>query len=590
MMSSRSLPQPSFALLLALGWLLCALQLLLQNWSATGETLLGTDDAMRLVGMRAWLAGQGWFDLHVARVQPPGGFDSHWSRLIDAGLAGVFVVLNWFFDQALAERLMRTLWPMLWLIPTMAGVAAIAWRIAGREAAIVTLLLAVVGLPAFQQFRPGRIDHHNVQIALTMLTVAATVWSPRMKWCAWAAGALTGLGLAIGLELLPFVAACGAALVLRVLFLRQGGEEAGAYGWALAASTLGAFFISVDPEHWLTPACDNISISLVKPLVGLGVSLGVLGKRWHKMPPLLGALIIAGVLFLLLDPHCLRGPYGAMDPAVKPIWLSHVREMQPLLTVMRDMPLTAAGIATFPAAALLCLIALARDGAMRRDFGFLVAAAAFVIAAAITVAMVKGYSYAMWLGMPLVAAAALKLFKALRLKTLVAQFFVALMLTPAALSALTILATDAAASAAGIDASGNFNRPERRICLQSASYAPLARLEPGIVAAEIDYGPFLLALTPHTVLGAPYHRLSSGIIASYRAFASPPDEARKVLAKARADYLVTCGPRGPIGLSDAERRTSLWGRLQAGEVPAWLELIPATRGQAFAVYRVRHER
>ena len=68
---------------------------------------------------------------------------------------------------ALAERLMRTAWPMLWLLPTMAGTAAIAWRIAGREAALIALLLALVGLPAFHQFRPGRIDHHNVQIALS---------------------------------------------------------------------------------------------------------------------------------------------------------------------------------------------------------------------------------------------------------------------------------------------------------------------------------------------------------------------------------------------------------------------------------------
>ena len=80
---------------------------------------------------------------------------------------------------------MRAAWPMLWLLPTMAGTAAIAWRIAGREAALVALLLALVGLPAFHQFRPGRIDHHNVQIALSVLVVAATVWSDRVRWAAW---------------------------------------------------------------------------------------------------------------------------------------------------------------------------------------------------------------------------------------------------------------------------------------------------------------------------------------------------------------------------------------------------------------------
>src|ERR1700680_2537116 len=148
------------------------------------------------------------------RVAPPAGFDLHWSRLIDAGLAGLFLVFRLFADRDLAERLMLALWPVLWLIPTIGGSAAIAWRIAGREAACVALLLAVFGLPGMGQFRPGRIDHHNVQIALAMLAVAATVWSDRKPWAAWAAGAVTGLALAIGLEGLPILALCGSAIAL----------------------------------------------------------------------------------------------------------------------------------------------------------------------------------------------------------------------------------------------------------------------------------------------------------------------------------------------------------------------------------------
>ena len=134
---------------------------------------------MRLTQLRDWLGGQGWYDLHQWRVVP--GYESHWSRLIDAGLAGMLWLFSLFTEPAMAERLMRTVWPMLWLLPTMAGAAAIAWRLAGRDAALIALLLAAIGLPAFHQFRPGRIDHHNVQIALTLLVVAATVWSDRMR-------------------------------------------------------------------------------------------------------------------------------------------------------------------------------------------------------------------------------------------------------------------------------------------------------------------------------------------------------------------------------------------------------------------------
>jgi hypothetical protein len=201
-MPNNLLRQPNFAALVTLVWLLVALALLLQFWTQTAETLLDTDDAMRLVEMRAWLGGQGWFDLHMSRVQPPMGYDPHWSRLIDAGLAGLFLIFN-AFDPQSAERLMRALWPLIWLLPTIAGMAAIAWRIAGREAANVALLLALLGVPAYQQFTPGRIDHHNVMIALTLLAVAATVWSDRKRWAAAVAGALSGLALAIGFECLP---------------------------------------------------------------------------------------------------------------------------------------------------------------------------------------------------------------------------------------------------------------------------------------------------------------------------------------------------------------------------------------------------
>jgi hypothetical protein len=74
----------------------------------------------------------------------------------------------------------------------MVGVAAIARRLAGRAGATIAFLFVALGLPAFQHFIPGRIDHHNVQIALAVLLVAATIWSDRQHFAATAAGILTG--------------------------------------------------------------------------------------------------------------------------------------------------------------------------------------------------------------------------------------------------------------------------------------------------------------------------------------------------------------------------------------------------------------
>jgi hypothetical protein len=586
-MSRDLVQQPRFAVLVGLTWLAVAGALLTQHWAATGQTLLDTDDAMRLVEMRAWLGGQGWFDPHQARVQPPVGFDAHWSRLIDAGLAGLFLVFNVFAEPAFAERLMRATWPLLWLLPTLGAMVAIARRIAGRDAALVALLLAAVGIPAYQQFTPGRIDHHNVQIALTMLAVAATVWSDRLHWCAVAAGALSGLAMAIGFESLPYLAACGAAFAARFVFDWRGAAALRAYGRAFAMTALAAFLVSVGPSHWARGACDALAVNSAAGAVAAGSLLAVAGwfapvRRIARASAVATAALAALAITLAIEPRCLGGPYAMVDPAVWPIWLADVRENQPLLHVFAKNPLTAAAIAAFPAAALIAAFLLAREKAMRADFGFLILAAAFVLAALTTVIAIRAYSYAMWLGMPLVAALSLRLFAALHLQTLAARLTAALLLTPLALSSAMITV----ASAAGYNDSESFARPASQACFKNDSYAALAALPAGLVAADTSFGPYILALTPHSVLSAPYHRLSAGIVAAHRALVAAPGEARELLDQWRVTYVVICDSFPPSGMTQTQRRDGLWAVLRAGVVPPWLERVPAPGSPALAVYRV----
>jgi hypothetical protein len=547
---------------------------------------------MRLAQLRAWLGGpgllSGWFDLHQPRIAPPEGYDTHWSRLIDAGLAGLLFLFGLFTDAASAERLMRAWWPLLWLLPTIAGMTMIAWRVAGREAAMVALLLALVGVPAYQQFTPGRIDHHNVQIALTMLTAAATVWSDRVRWAAAAAGLLTGLALAIGFEAAPYLAGCGVVFALRYVADRECARDLISYGGWLAVSTTAFFFVTIGAQHWLRHSCDSIAVNTLAPVICGGLTLALAGWLKHEDRPtraaaILGAGSLAGAALILIEPVCARGPFAMVDPAIWPMWLGEVREMQPLFSVLQKNPLTGAAIAAFPAVAVLATMAMLQDRAARRDMGFLAAAFVFLIAVAVTLGAIRGFSYAMWLGMPLVAAAALRLFAALKLETLWARALVALLLTPMALSSGAI----AIADANGLDDKDPFDRPASKACVQTASYAPLAQLPPGIVATDISHGPFLLALTPHSVLAGPYHHLSNSIVANHRSLAEPPEQARALLAANKVTYVMICGPRPPDGLAEPERSLSLWGKLRAGAAPDWLEPVGNPAGQAFAVYRVR---
>lgn len=590
-MPNNLLRKPNFGVLVTLVWLVVALALLLQYWGQTAETLLDTDDAMRLVEMRAWLAGQGWFDLHNARVQPPAGYDPHWSRLIDAGLAGAYLAFQ-SFDPHAAERLMRAWWPLMWLLPTIAGMAAIAWRIAGREAAMVALLLALAGVPAYQQFTPGRIDHHNVQIALALLVTAAAAWSDRKSWTAAAAGLLTGLALAIGFESLPYLAICGGMLALRYAFDPEAGAALRDYGLALAASTALTLFISVGPDRLTLHRCDAIALNNAAAAMTAGVVLAFAAWLKHadgvtRFFSVAGAGCLAAAVFVLLEPRCVGGPFAMVDPAIWPVWHDHVRGLQPLSAVFRTDPLTAAAIAAFPALALVAMLNLMSERRLRHNFGLLTASFVFLAAAATTVAAIRGYSYAIWLGMPLVAGMALQFFAALHIERFVPRLAAGLLFTPLAISvgAITL------AHAHGLSDTESFARPASRQCLKSASYAALAKLPPGLVIADVSYGPYLLALTPHSVMGAPYHRLSTGIAVSHGALASAPDDARSIVNATRLvasggkpTYVAICGPR-PDGLAEPAASRSLWARLQAGTAPNWLE--PVGDKGPFTVWRVK---
>ena len=309
--------QPNFIVPVGLAWLIVAAQLLAVDWNNATRTLLDTDDALRLVQVREFIAGQSWFNLHEARFGPPQGYDSHWSRLIDAGLAGFFLFFNTFTNAELAERLMRVVWPVLWLFPAICAVAALAWRIARREAALAVLLLVVVGMPAFDKFRPGRIDHHNVQIVLALATLAASAWADKKSWAAALAGGLTGLAFAIGLESLPFLLVGGAAVAARYVVDHAGAESLRRYGLALALSMLVAFFISVGPDHWNLSVCDALAINWMAPVVTAGLLLAAASWFQRKAAVRGGAIagiaVLAAGIFVVLEPRCLGGPFAMMD-------------------------------------------------------------------------------------------------------------------------------------------------------------------------------------------------------------------------------------------------------------------------------------
>src|SRR3546814_18866070 len=80
----------------------------ISDWSS--DVCSSDLDAMRMAQVRDLLAGQGWWDLTQYRVNPAdGGVLMHWSRIVDAPIAGGILLLRPLFGQPLAEQMVMAI-------------------------------------------------------------------------------------------------------------------------------------------------------------------------------------------------------------------------------------------------------------------------------------------------------------------------------------------------------------------------------------------------------------------------------------------------------------------------------------------------
>jgi hypothetical protein len=565
-----------------------------------------TDDAMRLVLVRGLVNGQGWWDQHLMRLQPPVGVYMHWSRLLDGGIALLDKIFALFVDGRTAEWLTRLIWPILWIFPAGAAILALADRLGER--ADGTRALGAVPIAAFFlasnfvlyiQFHPGRIDHHDVQMTFCFLALAGAVEGRRKAWGAAMAGVATGLGLAVGLEALLFEALIGAALALRFAFDEDEAPALRAYGLALAGTTLLAFCIQTPPWRWTVAACDALAFNSTAAIVVAGAAVAASAWLTRRRSAVIRftALGLGGALtaatYVLLDRGCLRGPFADVDPAIKSFWLAHVKEMRPWPVLLKSEPADAISLATAPLMALIGLAWLGRRRAGRRDFAFRLTLGVLLMTMAAGFSGVRMIGYADWIAMAVIAAAAADLANGIVRRygreSLIVTTILGLLATPVTTAAAAVWTQK---TLAGLGQKNAKTKPKAAAdhCFQTFPYRDLAKAAPpGLVLSEIDLGPFILAHTEDSALAAPYHRMSWGMVKARDALSADADMDRGAEAKTRAlgvAYVLECRAHGNhtdrVGMSPA----SLQKRLDQGRPPTWLERLNPV-GAPLEVYRVR---
>ncbi|MGN6375640.1 MAG: hypothetical protein ACTHMG_08800, partial [Sphingomonas sp.] len=306
------------------------------------------DDMMRLQQIRDWIDGQGFADLTQYRLGAT-GVAMHWSRLADLAPGGIIVLLQGALGRETAELVAVIAWPALMLAAAIALVGRIARTVGGAEIAFPAMVVAAIAYPASTLFVPGRIDHHNLQIVLLLVTTLMLVGRGSMMAGIFA-GIATSLSLVIGMEMMPLLALAGG---LAVADWVAGGREARdrlmGFGIALCAATV-ACSIIFRPFAWDYPACDGFTaISARALMVASFAPIGLALIGWNSSARVRLALALSSGLALaatlaMSTPQCLS-PYGGVDPLLQRLWLTRVGEAQALFAADPSVAIGYAGLA-----------------------------------------------------------------------------------------------------------------------------------------------------------------------------------------------------------------------------------------------------
>ncbi len=124
-------------------------------------------------------------------------------------------------------------------------------------------------------------------------------------------------------------------------------------------------------------------------------------------------------------------------------------------------------------------------------------------------------------------------------------------------------------------------------CQSTAAVAALAQLPKGLVVADINLGPYIVALTDLDVLSAPYHRLDKSIIEAHRILHDAPAEAERRLRSIGATYVITCQGLDSTTTQGEVPADALQTLLFAGKPPAFLEPVPLDKPTPLKVWRVK---
>ncbi len=574
--------------LVIVAWIAMSAWFVVDRWTGIRWLSLGdTDDNMRLMQVRAWMAGQGWYDLRQYRMSPPLGFDMHWSRVVDLPLAGLILLFRQFTGASMAERLACGIAPLLPLGVALVALAATVRRLVGPVSwPIAILFLLVSATQTLLMFMPTRIDHHGWQLACLAVTVAG-LCDPRGV----RGGALVGIAsivsLAIGLEMLPYIAMAGAIITLRWVWDRGEERRLDAYAVSIGLGGAAAFGAFASTANWVM-RCDAFTPVWLSVVAGAGLALYILAFLSPRALVVRLALAVAAgatiaIGFAAFFPQCLGRP-EQVSPELVRTWLSNVREAKPLY----GHPFRVAfPIATLPVIGLIgAVFATWRARRTPAAVGWVAVAMFTAFAALMLLWQTRAGPAAQLLAVPGAVAMAAWLFPWLLGHRLMPVRVIG---TVTAFVILSGAFANLSVRIFGIDPPSAYTRRVNAAtgeCMRTSRLLTLNRYPATTVFTFVDLGPRLITITHHDAIAGPYHRNGDAILDVQHAFSRSPDQARQIMRRHGATLLLLCPNMAESTIYRSRNPGGFYDRMAHGAKFPWLTPLPLPGKSPYRLYRI----
>jgi hypothetical protein len=437
-------------------------------------------------------------------------------------------------------------------------------------------------------FMPERIDHHNWQLALLASSLAA-IADPKRVRGGLLLGITSALSLAIGLEMIIYLALAGAAMVLFWVEDPAEVERLRAYALSMSGGVALSFLVFASYDN-RSAVCDVLSpVYVSDALVGCALMYGLAwltpGDWKRRLALAVAAAVVIGGFHALTWPQCLQKPEH-ISPEAQRLWMSYVKEARPvyrhgwrIATLILALPVTGAF-----GWGLLAWI-------RRRDrdlFRRIVGAAVPGLAASLLLLWQTRTGPAAQM-MATVGAAALVWFlwplfwnskyPALRAAGAALSLVVGI---GAAVPAVVDLIPEKPATPyeASIGRANN-------LCASLWGLHPIALQPKGLVFTFVDLGPRLITLTHHDTIAGPYHRNWRQIVDIMHAWRGSAEQAHQIIVeKYHSNYVLSCPKSSTTTIFMSEVPKGFYGQLEHGHVPNWLQPVQLPPDSPFKMWRV----